>query len=153
MVKWLPAFTLHCLWTRSLGTKGLLVSPPPPSPPDRFFLFNQRVKWETQGKKKKNWKKGKVAGGGLKARTCNTENQSREFALPSPCNTEGKPAKRSQSFPHSQPPLSPRYALVVHLASLCHRPITYIISLKITQSNLYLPTSSPRSLFEICFNK
>ena len=53
MVKWLLAFTLQCLRTRSLGTKGLLVSPPPPSPPDRFFLFNQRVKWETQGKKKK----------------------------------------------------------------------------------------------------
>ena len=63
MVKWLPAFTLHCLWTRSLGTKGLLVSPPPPSPPDRFFLFNQRVKWETQGKKKKKLKEGQSGGG------------------------------------------------------------------------------------------
>lgn len=94
-----------------------------------------------------------MAGGELKARRWNTENQSGEFALPCPCNTEWKPAKRSQSFPHSQPPFSPRYALVAHLASLCHRAITYIISPKITQSNLYLPTSSPRSLFEICFNK
>lgn len=67
MVKWLPVFTLHCLWTRRLGTKGLLVSSPPPSPPDRFFLFNQRVKWETQGlKKKKKRKKGKVVGKGWK---------------------------------------------------------------------------------------
>lgn len=96
---------------------------------------------------------GQSGGGGLKARSCNTENQSREFALPSPCNKEEKPAKRSQWFPHSHPPFSPRYALVAHLASLCHRAITYIISPKITQSNLYLSTSSPRSLFEICFNK
>lgn len=51
-VKWLPAFTLKCLYNRRLETKGLLVSPPPPLPPDRFFLFNQRVKRETRGKKK-----------------------------------------------------------------------------------------------------
>lgn len=32
------------------------------SPPDRFFLFNQRVKWETQGKKKKIGRRAKWWG-------------------------------------------------------------------------------------------
>jgi hypothetical protein len=72
---------------------------------------------------------------------------------PSPCHKAGEPAKRSQSFPRSQPPFSARHTLVAPLASLCHRVITDIISPKITQSNLYLPTSSLRSLFEIYFNK
>lgn len=63
---------------------------------------------DTGKEKKKKLEEGQSGGGGLKARSCNTENQSWEFALPSPRNTEGKPAKRSQSFPHSQPPFSPR---------------------------------------------
>lgn len=64
VVKWLLVFTLHCLWTRSRGTKRLL-SFTTVSFTDRFFLFNQRVKMRDTGKeKKKNWKKGKVVGGG-----------------------------------------------------------------------------------------
>lgn len=47
----------------------------------------------------------------------------------------------------------PRSVRVAQLASLCHRAITYIISPKITQSNLHLPISSLRSLLEMCFNK
>lgn len=61
---------------------------------------------DTGIKKKKKKEEGQSGGEGLKARSFNTENQSWEFALPSPCNTEGKPAKRSQLFPHSQAPFS-----------------------------------------------
>lgn len=98
-------------------------------------------------------KKVKVVGKGRKLGAAIRKNQSWEFELPSPCDREGRLTTRSESLPRRQPPFSPRSALVAHLTSLCHRAITYIISPKITQSNSYLPTSAPCSLFEVCFNK
>lgn len=151
VVKWLPAFTLQCLQTRRLETKGLLVSPPPPLPPDRFFLFNQRVKRETTGEKigrrAKWW--GRVESQKLHHGKSVLGVRAAE-SLP-----QGRKASKNalSHFHTASLPFSPCCALAAHLASLCHRAITYIISPKITQSNLYLPTSFPRSLFEICFNK
>lgn len=157
LVKWLPALALHCRWTRRLETKGLLVSPPPPLPSDRFFLFNQRVKRETE----RGGGRGGLRGDGRRAKWWGRV-ESQKLLYRKPVSgvraaeplLQGRGANRTPAVPSTQPAslFSPLRA-AGSFGFLRHREITYIISHKITQSNSYLPTSSPRSLLENCFNK
>lgn len=120
------------------------------SPQIDFSYLNQRVKRETErggnGRRAK-WL-GRVESQKLLYRKSVSGVRAAEPLL------QGREANRTPAAPSTQPAslFSPLRA-GGSFGFLRHREITYIISHKITQSNSYLPTASPRSLCENCFNK